>query len=78
MQCSWVERLFQDNFHDWKIILFSIGKRLGKNFKFHNNIDISNYILSKFPNFYQDFFIKWINDFTSKSTIPSVMLSEVI
>ena len=79
MQCSWVKRLFEDDFHDWKVIpLFLIGKHLGKNFKFHNNIDISNDILSKFPSFYQDIFIKWINNFTSKSTLPSMILSEVI
>ena len=69
----------EDDFHDWKIIpLFLIGKHLGKNFKFHNNIDISNDILSKFPSFYQDILIKWRNNFTSKSTLPSMILSEVI
>ena len=46
VQCSWVKRLFDDDFHDWKVIsLFIISKHLGKNFKFHNNIDISNDIL---------------------------------
>ena len=79
MQCSWVKRLFEDGFHDWKIIpLFVISKHLGKNFKFHNNIDISNNILSKFPSFYQNIFIKWISNFTLKSTFPSMILSEVI
>ena len=40
MQCSWVKRLFEDDFHDWKVIpLFLIGKLLGKNLgKFHNSI----------------------------------------
>ena len=52
MQCSWVKRLLENDFQDWKVIpLFLIGKHLGKNFKFHNNIDISNDILSKFPFF---------------------------
>ena len=79
MQCSWVKRLFEDDFHDWKVIpLLLIGKKLGNNFKFHNNIDISNNILSKFPSFYQDIFIKWINIFISKLTLPSMILSEVI
>ena len=33
--------LFDDDFHDWKVMpLFLIGKHLGKNFKFRNNIDI--------------------------------------
>ena len=78
-QCSWVKRLFEDNFHDCKVIpLFLIGKHLGKNFKFHNNIDMSSGILSKFPSLYQGIFIKWINNFTSKSNSPSMILSEVI
>ena len=79
MQCSWVKRLFEDDFHDWKVIpLFLIGKHLGKNFKFHNNIDLSKDILSKFPSFYQNIFIKWINNYTAKPTLPSMILSEFI
>ena len=42
IQCSWVKRFFEDDFHDWKVIpLFLIGKHLSRNFKFHNNIDLS-------------------------------------
>ena len=53
IQCPWVKRLFKEDFQDWKVIpLFLICKNLGKNFKFHNNIDINNDILSKFPSFY--------------------------
>ena len=56
MQCSWVKRLFEDDFHDWKIIsLFLIAKHLGKNFKFHNNVDISNDILQDFHLFIKIF-----------------------
>ena len=39
---------------------------------------MSNDILSKFLPFYQDIFIKWRNNFTSKSSLSSVNLSEVI
>ena len=70
--------MFEDDFHDLKIIpLFLIGKHLGY-FNFHNNIDISNDILSKFPSFYQNIFIKWINNRTAKPTLPSMILSEFI
>ena len=32
IQCSWVKRLFEDDFHDWKVILlFLKGNHLGKN-----------------------------------------------
>ena len=35
MQCSWIKRLFEDDFHGWKIIpLFLIDKHLGKNSSF--------------------------------------------
>ena len=47
MQCSWVRRLFKDDFHDRKVIpLFLISQHLGTGFRFHNNIVISNDILS--------------------------------
>ena len=53
MECPLVKRLFENDFHGWKVILlFLIGKHLGKNFKFHNNIDTNNDILSKFTSFY--------------------------
>ena len=54
------------------------GKHLGKKLKFHNNIDRSNDITSKFSSFHEDVFIKWINNFTSKPTLPSMILSEFI
>ena len=77
--CSWVKRLFEDNFHDSKVIpLLLIGKHLGQNFKFHNNIDLGNDILSKFPSFYQEIVIKWINNYTAKPTLLSMILSEFI
>ena len=35
MQCSSIKRLFEDDFHDWKVItLFLIGKHLSNNFEF--------------------------------------------
>ena len=79
MQCSWVKRVFEDDFLDRKVTtLLLIDKHLGKNFKFHNNIDISNDIPSKFTSFYQDIFIKWINNFISKLTLPLMILSNFI
>ena len=71
--------MFKDNFCGWKVVaLFLISKHLGKNFKFHNNTDISNEVLSKFPSFYQDIFVIWVNNFTLKPTFPSMILSEFI
>ena len=76
--------MFQNHFYDWEITpLFLMGKQLGKNFKFRNNIDISNDIFSKFLSFDQEIFkmnkfLKWINNFTSKLTFPSIIFSEFI
>ena len=71
--------MFEDDLHDWEVIpLFLTGKYLRKNFKLDNNIDINNDILSKFPSLYQDIFIKWISNYTSKPTAPSMILSEFI
>ena len=79
MQCSRVKRLFQDDFHNWKVIpLFLIGKNLGKSFKNHHNIDINNDALSKFTSFFLDVFIKWINDYTAKPTLPFMILCKFI
>ena len=73
MQCSWVKRFFENDFDDWKVIpLILIDKHFPKSFKFHNYIDTNNNIISKFPSFYQDIFIKWVNNYTAKPTLPSI------
>ena len=60
LQCSWIKKLFDNNFHQWKIVpLYLILQYLGKSFKFHSNLEISNSILSNFPKFYKEIFIKW-------------------
>ena len=36
LQCSWIRRLYNENFHPWKVIpLYLIEMHFGKNFKFH-------------------------------------------
>ena len=55
LQCSWIRRLFDDNFHDWKVIpLFLIKKEFGRNFEFHSNADITKCSLNNFPRFYKE------------------------
>ena len=46
--------------------------------KVYNDIDINNDILSKFPSFYQNIFMKWINNYTSKPTFSFMIFSELI
>lgn len=46
MKWSWIKRLPEDDFHDWKVIsLFLIGEHLAKNFKIHKNVDVNNGML---------------------------------
>ena len=38
LQCSWVKRLYDDFFHEWRVIpLKLIKKSFGPHFKFHSN-----------------------------------------
>ena len=54
LQCSWIKRLFDRNFHEWKTIpLFLFEKYFGKNFKFHGSLDIPQYLIRKIPEFYR-------------------------
>ena len=58
LQCSWIKRLFDNNFHQWKLIpLYLIRQYLGKKIKFHSNLEVSHSILCKFPKFYKEIFI---------------------
>ena len=42
LESSWIRKLFDENFHDWKIIpLNIIHKSLGKKFVFHSNLKVN-------------------------------------
>ena len=59
LDCSWIKRLFDNNFHQWKLIpLYLIRQYLGKNSKFPSNLEISHSVLCKFPKFYKEIFIR--------------------
>ena len=39
LQCSWIRRLYDSNFHEWKLIsLHLITMSFGSKFKFHYNV----------------------------------------
>ena len=46
--------------------------------KVYNDIDTNNDILSKFPSLYQNIFMKWINNYTSKPTFSFMIFSKLI
>ena len=47
-QCSWIRRLFDENFHSWKVVSLYLYMHFGKNFKFHLNLDLRNFSLKIF------------------------------
>ena len=53
LQCSWVKRLYDDSFYEWKIIpLHLISKTLGQSFIFHSNLSFKKKLIKSFPSFY--------------------------
>ena len=79
LQCSWVKRLFDRNFHDWKIIpLFLFEKHFGKNFKFHGSLDIPQYLIRKMPEFYREILLNWSKFLSYDPYVPSTILSQYL
>ena len=47
LQCSWIKRLFDNNFHQWKLIpLYLIRQYLVKNFIFHSDLEVIQFYAS--------------------------------
>ena len=79
LQCSWVKKLFDENFHEWKIIpLHLIRITFGQDFKFHSNLSYDTKLLFcnySFPVFYKNIFRYWSQHFTVSPDLPSCILS---
>ena len=79
LQCSWIRRLFDDNFHDWKIIpLFLIKKKFGENFKFHSNVDITKCSQNNFSRFYKEILTRWSKYLSFPVSLPSTITSQFL
>ena len=60
LQRSWIKRLFDNNSHNWKIIpLGFINKYLGKDFKFHSNLQIDSKYVKTFPKYFKEVINAW-------------------
>ena len=59
LKCSWIRRLYNKNFHEWKLI--PLRHIFVKNFKFHSNLHIPSELICTFPSFYQDIIVSWCN-----------------
>ena len=79
LQCSWIKRLFDNNSHNWKIIpLGFINKYLGKDFKFHSNLQIDSKYVKTFPKYFKEVINAWSRNLACKPNIPSAILSQFL
>ena len=78
LQCSWIKRLYDDSFHERKLIpLHLINTTIIPAFKFHPSLALC-FQLDKFPNFYQNIFQFWSICFHSAPAVPSIILFEFL
>ena len=78
IQCPWVKRLYEDNFHEWKLIpLHLANTAITPAFKFHPSLALG-FQLDEFLKFYQNILRFWSTWFCSISVVPSIKLSEFL
>ena len=71
LECSLISRLYDENFHPWKIIsLYLIEMHFGKNFKFHPNLDLRNFSLKISPKYYQEIISRWSKFLSLPTSLP--------
>ena len=59
LQCSWFQKLCDENFHKWKVIRSHlINKYFGKLFTFHSCLFFDCKLLIKFSEFYKNIFFQ--------------------
>ena len=79
LQSSCIEKLFDENFHDWKIIpLHIIHKSLGKKFVFHSNFKVNKKLIKSFPKYYREIINTWGSKFSCQTLLPSAILSQFL
>ena len=79
LQCSWVRRLYDESFHEWKIIpLTLIKKSFGLHFKLHSNLLFNISCVNDFPSFYLDIFYNWKKYSSTNPKTPSCILSQYL
>ena len=79
LKCSWIKRLCDENYHEWKLIpMHYLKKYLGKEFKFHSNMKIPKNILDLFPIFYKEILDNWGKIYSQEPTVPSTIASQYL
>ena len=79
LQCSWVQKLYDKNFHEWKIIpLYLLNFYLGKNFNFHSNLLVKSSLLKDFTRYYQEIFRSWDKRLSCPVSVTSTIMSQFL
>ena len=77
LQCSCLNRLYDDKFHEWNLIpLNSIKSTFWIIFKLHSNLDFDDSTILTFSTFYKLLFRNWCKYLSSFVNIPSSILSQ--
>ena len=77
LQCSWIKRLYDDSFHEWKLIpLKLIKKSFGDELKFHSNLSFNNSYVRHFPCFYKNILLNWKQYLSTDPETISGILSQ--
>ena len=76
LRCSWVKKLYDENFHKWKVIpLYLIRITFGQNFKSHSNLSYDTNLLTIFLYFTKIFFATRANTLLFLQTSVPVFYS---
>ena len=79
LQCYWIRRLYDNYFHEWKLILlYLIEKSFGTLFKFHSNLLFKSNKTKFFPSFYREIILNWKKRLAMITEIPSCILSQYL
>ena len=78
LQILWIKRLYDDCFHEWKIIpLYLLPKTFNSSFEFHSNLSFNKSNFQKLFPFYTQMVISWSQYLSSLET-PSPVLSQIL
>ena len=76
--CSWLQKLCDENFHEWKIIpSHLINKYFRESSKFHSFFLFDCKLLIKFPKFYKNILSQWSNSLFAYE-LPSCTMSNFL
>ena len=79
LQSSWVKRLYNDCFHEWKIIrLNPLKKPFGPSFKFHSDLSFKKSSLKKLLPFYRHMLNSWSQSLSGSPETSSQILSQFL